>query len=29
VHQIGPEQEGFIRFYEGEVLPRIQEKARA
>jgi G6PDH family F420-dependent oxidoreductase len=27
VHQIGPEQEGFIRFYESEVLPRVQAKA--
>jgi coenzyme F420-dependent glucose-6-phosphate dehydrogenase len=27
VHQIGPEQEGFIRFYEREVLPHLQAKA--
>ncbi len=23
VHQVGPEQEGFLRFYEREILPRI------
>jgi len=23
VHQIGPDQEGFFRFYEREVLPRL------
>jgi G6PDH family F420-dependent oxidoreductase len=24
VHQIGPDQEGFVRFYEAEVLPRLR-----
>jgi G6PDH family F420-dependent oxidoreductase len=24
VHQVGPEQEGFLRFYAREVLPRLQ-----
>jgi coenzyme F420-dependent glucose-6-phosphate dehydrogenase len=24
VHQIGPDQEGFIRFYEAEILPRLR-----
>ena len=23
VHQVGPDQEGFLRFYEREVLPRL------
>jgi len=23
VHQIGPDQEGFFRFYEREVLPKV------
>ena len=23
VHQVGPDQEGFFRFYEHEVLPRL------
>ena len=23
VHQIGPDQEGFFRFYEREVLPKL------
>ena len=23
VHQIGPDQEGFIRFYEREILPAL------
>jgi G6PDH family F420-dependent oxidoreductase len=29
VHQIGPEQEGFFRFYEREVLPRLRDTPRA
>jgi coenzyme F420-dependent glucose-6-phosphate dehydrogenase len=24
VHQVGPEQEGFFRFYEHEVLPKVR-----
>jgi len=24
VHQVGPEQEGFFRFYERKVLPRVR-----
>lgn len=24
VHQIGPNQEGFIRFYEREIFPRLR-----
>jgi hypothetical protein len=24
VHQIGPDQEGFFRFYEREVLPKVR-----
>ena len=24
VHQVGPDQEGFFRFYEREVLPRFR-----
>jgi coenzyme F420-dependent glucose-6-phosphate dehydrogenase len=23
VHQIGPDQEGFFRFYEREILPKV------
>ncbi|MGI8703912.1 MAG: hypothetical protein ACR2JZ_05320 [Candidatus Limnocylindrales bacterium] len=23
VHQVGPDQEGFMRFYQGEVLPKL------
>jgi hypothetical protein len=23
VHQVGPEQEGFFRFYEDDVLPKV------
>jgi coenzyme F420-dependent glucose-6-phosphate dehydrogenase len=26
VHQVGPEQEGFFRFYKEEILPRFREK---
>jgi hypothetical protein len=26
VHQVGPEQEGFLRFYAREVLPRLQTR---
>jgi coenzyme F420-dependent glucose-6-phosphate dehydrogenase len=29
VGQAGPDQEGFFRFYEGEVLPRLRRSARA
>ena len=29
VHQIGPDQEGFLRFYAREVLPRLGEQRRA
>jgi hypothetical protein len=29
VHQVGPDQEGFFRFYEREVLPRLRERAGA
>ena len=29
VHQIGPEQQGFIDFYASEVLPRVKERQRA
>jgi coenzyme F420-dependent glucose-6-phosphate dehydrogenase len=29
VHQIGPDQEGFMDFYAREVLPRVSEKAGA
>ncbi len=25
IHQIGPDQEGFFRFYESEVLPKLRE----
>ena len=25
VHQVGPNQEGFFRFYEREVLPKFQQ----
>jgi coenzyme F420-dependent glucose-6-phosphate dehydrogenase len=28
LHQIGPDQEGFFRFYEREVLPRVGELAK-
>jgi hypothetical protein len=24
VHQVGPDQDGFIRFFEAEVLPRLR-----
>ena len=27
VHQVGPEQEGFFRFYEREVLPQLEREA--
>jgi G6PDH family F420-dependent oxidoreductase len=27
VHQVGPDQDGFFRFYEREVLPRVTEQA--
>jgi len=26
VHQVGPNQEGFFRFYEREILPRVQKE---
>ena len=29
VHQIGPDQEGFLRFYARDVIPRLREGARA
>jgi coenzyme F420-dependent glucose-6-phosphate dehydrogenase len=29
VHQIGPDQEGFIRFYQREVIPRLGEQLKA
>ena len=29
VHQIGTDQEGFLRFYAREVLPRLGEQRRA
>jgi G6PDH family F420-dependent oxidoreductase len=29
VHQVGPDQEGFLRFYSREVLPRLGAKAPA
>lgn len=29
VHQIGPDQEGFCRFYEREVMPRLSETSNA
>ena len=28
VHQVGPEQEGMLRFYEREILPHFQRAAR-
>ncbi len=28
VYQVGPDQEGFFRFYEREVLPQVQSLAR-
>lgn len=27
VHQVGPDQEGFMRFYEREILPKVEELA--
>jgi coenzyme F420-dependent glucose-6-phosphate dehydrogenase len=27
VHQVGPDQDGFFRFYEREVLPRVAQEA--
>jgi coenzyme F420-dependent glucose-6-phosphate dehydrogenase len=29
VHQVGPDQEGFLRFYEREVLPQFQQRRAA
>jgi alkanesulfonate monooxygenase SsuD/methylene tetrahydromethanopterin reductase-like flavin-dependent oxidoreductase (luciferase family) len=29
VHQIGPDQEGFMRFYEREILPRLDRAQKA
>jgi hypothetical protein len=29
VHQVGPDQEGFMRFYEREVLPRLVRRRKA
>jgi hypothetical protein len=28
IHQVGPDQEGFIRFYEREVLPQVTKARR-
>ena len=28
IHQVGPDQEGFIRFYEREVLPQVLKTRR-
>lgn len=28
VHQVGPDQEGFFRFYEREILPRVNSQTR-
>jgi len=28
VHQVGPDQEGFIRFYERDVLPQLSKASR-
>jgi hypothetical protein len=28
VHQVGPDQEGFLRFYEREVLPQVSKASR-
>jgi hypothetical protein len=24
IHQIGPDQEGFFKFYESEIMPRLE-----
>jgi coenzyme F420-dependent glucose-6-phosphate dehydrogenase len=29
IHQVGPDQEGFLRFYEREVIPRLNVEERA
>jgi coenzyme F420-dependent glucose-6-phosphate dehydrogenase len=29
VHQVGPDQEGFLRFYAREILPRLRERRAA
>jgi G6PDH family F420-dependent oxidoreductase len=29
VHQVGPDQQGFFRFYEREILPRVQARPHA
>jgi len=29
VHQVGPDQEGFMRFYEREILPRLDQAQKA
>lgn len=29
VHQVGPNQEGFFRFYEQEIFPRLQQRLKA
>jgi hypothetical protein len=29
VHQIGPDQEGFMRFYEREILPTLDQAQKA
>jgi hypothetical protein len=28
VHQVGPDQEGFMRFYQREILPKFHGQAR-
>ncbi len=28
IHQVGPDQEGFFRFYQREILPRLQDETR-
>ena len=29
IHQVGPDQEGFMRFYARDILPRLQERRKA
>jgi hypothetical protein len=29
VHQVGPDQEGFINFYKNEVMPKLAKKSSA
>ena len=28
IHQVGPDQEGFLRFYEREVIPQLSKARR-